>query len=387
MTRFRLHSRDSLAHSRPINSLLFSHDGSQLLSGSDDGTIKIWTTARWKLVQSINSYQGGVVILRWVPDQLPLCSYFISGGSDGTVKLWRLAAGQYVEASAVSTVSPPTPPTAIEDMVVTNTRLVVTNGTGVIFFMINVQDDALDFASEEAWVPVQGEKARSVVFLDGQMLLISFFDSRQVEIWSLAQSQPLQLHCHRLNTDIGNMTWSAATNRLLVWNMHDGVDIYKLSLLKRRPILESTFEIEMGQLIYPTQMACSTRDALAVCGSNLGGKIYVWDIMSGKRRQRLTQGGGVQKVQTVELWEPRAGDHKFKRVILASGSSDGNTGASICLWVLSDRQSRAPIILAVLFCCVLGCIGWALRHHVLRQVLEEFYQSMMSDQESTRDDL
>jgi WD40 repeat protein len=46
-------------HAAPVTSAIFSHDGSQLFTASDDGELRIWDTARWRCQQTIATGRTG----------------------------------------------------------------------------------------------------------------------------------------------------------------------------------------------------------------------------------------------------------------------------------------------------------------------------------------
>jgi WD40 repeat protein len=76
-------------HSGPINAVAFSHDGKQLASCSDDGTVGLWDTATGVLHGTLEGHSGWVRAVAFSHDgkQLASCS------DDGTVRLWDPATG------------------------------------------------------------------------------------------------------------------------------------------------------------------------------------------------------------------------------------------------------------------------------------------------------
>jgi WD40 repeat protein len=76
-------------HSGPINAVAFSHDGKQLASCSDDGTVRLWDPATGALSGTLEGHSGQVNALAFSCDskQLASCSY------DRTVRLWDPATG------------------------------------------------------------------------------------------------------------------------------------------------------------------------------------------------------------------------------------------------------------------------------------------------------
>lgn len=78
------------AHGNSILSLTVTPDGKQLITGSDDQTIKIWNFHTRRLLTTHKGHYGAVTSLAITPDG----SRLISGSMDGTIKVWNL---NYVE--------------------------------------------------------------------------------------------------------------------------------------------------------------------------------------------------------------------------------------------------------------------------------------------------
>ena len=58
-----------------------------VVSGSEDGAIRIWDVSSKRVLQTIESAHNGVV---FGTDSHPSSKYIVSGGSDGKVCLWAL---------------------------------------------------------------------------------------------------------------------------------------------------------------------------------------------------------------------------------------------------------------------------------------------------------
>lgn len=73
----------------PINSLAFSPDGSQIVSGSDDGVIRLWDTTTGGLLNTFAGHRDVVTSVAFSPDGVTLAS----GSGDGTIRFWDINAG------------------------------------------------------------------------------------------------------------------------------------------------------------------------------------------------------------------------------------------------------------------------------------------------------
>ena len=79
-------------HTSGVLSVAISRDGQMLVSGSNDGTIKVWKTATGELVRTLSGHTGSVfsVVLSADGQQL------FSGSADQTIKIWKTATGELV---------------------------------------------------------------------------------------------------------------------------------------------------------------------------------------------------------------------------------------------------------------------------------------------------
>lgn len=80
-------------HKAYINALAVSADGHYLVTGSDDGTIRIWDRTAGRVKMVIASHLGGrICTVACTRDG----EQIITGGYDGSVRLWNLANGELV---------------------------------------------------------------------------------------------------------------------------------------------------------------------------------------------------------------------------------------------------------------------------------------------------
>jgi hypothetical protein len=77
-------------HSGHVTGAAFSGDGQRLVTGSDDGTVRVWETATGRLVRTLKEHVGFVKCVALAPDGRTA----LSGGSDRTVRLWDLETGK-----------------------------------------------------------------------------------------------------------------------------------------------------------------------------------------------------------------------------------------------------------------------------------------------------
>jgi WD40 repeat protein len=75
-----------------VESVAFAPDGQMVLSGSDDGTLRLWDVATGETLQVLEAHAkdvgSGVSILNvaFAPDG----TRFVSGGADDIVRVWGI---------------------------------------------------------------------------------------------------------------------------------------------------------------------------------------------------------------------------------------------------------------------------------------------------------
>ncbi len=86
--------RNFVGHTNSVLSVAISPDGSYALSGSDDETIKLWDISNGSEIRSFVGHTNSVHSVAFSPDG----SYALSGSDDDTMKLWNLSSGDYIHS-------------------------------------------------------------------------------------------------------------------------------------------------------------------------------------------------------------------------------------------------------------------------------------------------
>lgn len=79
-------------HTRPVLTVAFSSDDTQLVSAGADRTLKVWNTGAGKLERTLAHHTDAVHSLAFRPKS----AFCASGGSDQTVRVWQPAIGRMV---------------------------------------------------------------------------------------------------------------------------------------------------------------------------------------------------------------------------------------------------------------------------------------------------
>jgi WD40 repeat protein len=84
--------RTFLGHTGIVDSVAFSPDGRQIVSGSLDKTIKLWDVATGKEIRTFFGHIDGVMSVAFSPDGRRI----VSGSWDKTIKLWDVVTGREI---------------------------------------------------------------------------------------------------------------------------------------------------------------------------------------------------------------------------------------------------------------------------------------------------
>lgn len=80
-------------HTDAVQTVAYSLDGQVVLSGGDDGTIRLWEVTTERCVRSLEGHRAAVTAVDFNRDS----SYALSASQDATLKLWAVATGSCVQ--------------------------------------------------------------------------------------------------------------------------------------------------------------------------------------------------------------------------------------------------------------------------------------------------
>src|SRR5439155_451724 len=79
-----------VGHVGSVRSVAFSPDGTKVLTGSADGTARLWKEVSGTVITILEGYEGPVSSVAFSPDGTRM----LTGSADGTARLWEVASGK-----------------------------------------------------------------------------------------------------------------------------------------------------------------------------------------------------------------------------------------------------------------------------------------------------
>ncbi len=291
-------------HSSSTFSLGFSPDGTRIVSGSRDQTLKLWDAASGEELKTLKGHSGFVSSVSFSPDGKRI----VSGSYDQTIKLWDAASGEELKTLAghagnvyCVAFSPD------------GKRIVSSSGDSTLRFW--------DAASGEQLKTLAGHTSnvRSVAFSPDGTRIVSGSDDRTLKLWDATSGEELKTLAGHADS-VSSVAFSPDGQRIVsgswdqtlkLWDAASGEELKTFS----------------GHTYYIFCVAFSPDGTRIVSGSG-DCTLKLWDATSGEQLEtlaghaefvfsvtfsldgtRIVSGGGDY---TLKFWDVASGGEQLK---------------------------------------------------------------------------
>lgn len=321
-----------------VAQVAFTSDGRFLVSGCDDGRVRVWKTEDWKEFAALSGHGAAVKSVATHPDP-KMSDVFATGGSDRTVLVWRIAG---------KGVSAPTERLQFDERV-----------TSLAFDGDNLaaasQDGSLQLCnfnhvySTPRRISLESE-VLSVAFGCGGELLVGTKDGTVRRWRNGAGDNPLVFPTHSQGTRGVNGIVFSADGRTLatggqdgevrLWSTADGKSRGKLGSFKQ-PVAGFAFCKDRSRLVWsaegktfvasewtaatvPAELDLGWQVPSALGVSGAGDRLFIGNAWGGMNAWAIPLGGA-------EVWKPEL-DTPILYLAVATDGTQAVAASGSCLW-------------------------------------------------------
>ncbi|OBZ70602.1 hypothetical protein A0H81_09014, partial [Grifola frondosa] len=284
-TTFKLEKTLS-RHTRSLNSLAISPDGSVLLSGGDDALVVIWNLTTYEKMQEVKClFNGPVSIVHWMGTENCGGMSFIFGCADGSLHIYQrvdLNVRTFVWSHYISLMKLFKAAFKFKSIVVAHDSTV----EDISYDPVHNRVATVGGGIPGVWKLSHSGGPRSqyittnICFCDkGASIAIFYLESHEIiEPWALKWAKEIP-------TRIGHAILSEDETSLIVSNLLDGLDHYSFPSLER----VQTFPYPISQN-YPMQVVTTGSRSRWIVSGGDDGFARVYDRRNGHLIASLTHG-------------------------------------------------------------------------------------------------
>ena len=309
---------------------------SRFVSGSYDGTLRVWDVENGQLLQTLQGHSRGVSTVAVLGSR-----HVVSGSYDGTLRVWDVESGQTLQTLQGHS-------GGVGSVAVLDSRHVV---SGYSYGSLRVWDVKSGQTLQAQEFPYG---VSAVAVLDSRHVVFGF-DYGALRLWDVERGQELQtfeghsglvralavLGSHHLisaSTDGTLRVWDVGSGQTLQTLQGHSGEVNAVAVLDSRHVVSGSsdgtlrvWDVESGQTLQTLEGHLGPIRAVAVleCGhvisAHSDGILRVWDVEKGQTLQTFQgRSGGVDTVAVLDSHH------------VISGSSDHGT---LCVWDVERGQT------------------------------------------------
>jgi DNA-binding helix-hairpin-helix protein with protein kinase domain len=246
-------------HSSSVESVAISRDGSTLVSGSDDHTIKIWNLETGELKSTLTGHSGTVTSVAIGPNGKTV----VSVSDDNTIKVWNLVTG-----------------VLISNVIHSGVESIAISPEGNTLVTVNYDDTIKIWERTGALrFTLTPSRVECIAISPDSSTLVSGGDDGTIKVWNLATgelkstliSNSGSVRSVAISSDSGTLVSGGGDGTIKVWNLVTGE--LKFTLTGHSGSV-------MSLVISP--------DGNTLVSGGWDGTIKVWNLVTGELKFTLT---------------------------------------------------------------------------------------------------
>jgi len=358
-------------HKGSIQSVAFSPDGKQILSGSDDETIKLWDVNSGREIRTFSSHRRSILSVAFSPDGKQI----LSGSGDQTIKLWDVNTGREIKEINL-----------IDDEVSSVTFS--PDGKQVLFgsldktiklWDINTEKEIKAFSSYRSVsfldIEYHSSILNSVKFRpDGKQFISSIFSDNTIKLWDIKTGKIIKIFTNYSGGNVTSSSFSPDGEQIVSGSWRGSIKLWDVNTGNEIKTFSNNTDGWWGTVVSFTpdgkQIISGSERSLKLWDVNTGNEIKTFSRVSGAIMSIPFSPDGRQIITgsddgSVKLWDINTDDEIWTfsghtgsvlsvafspdgRQIL-SGSSDGtmklwDTNTKREIWTFSSRQDESFIM-------------------------------------------